>query len=448
MGHTVHITHPFCRQVRSIPQGLYVTGYYVRVQMSEPEQATLDDQGEQNEKERMRAEMQQYGSYRMYEADENGYLGTFTDPLVDTLREMGVENIVPDDGSKLMPDSEAAIIFNDPIEKRGEGMMVSGTIVTGDEVEDARTYSNQRRIMVNNRALQLYLPKDMLAELGAGDPPVLDVWAGDGAIMLKTVETEEEINVNNVDIQLGKLPKVIMEDVKGVYVEGRTPAEQGVERGLETDTTVGEADDPQANARLKVEDNIERAKEILGGEDQLEAAVDALEADAENETVLFQHIGQQQIRTAEKKGTNWFPLTKPVTHAMENPKDAVGAVADGEGAAINFDLNGGGLNEVPAWIETGEDVNVGGELTRSIDTAKADAEAQRYQVRMPETVLEELGIDPDNADDEYIVTLAASGEMPMVVFRAPQTEIRMIEQPEPQSRSEDTDSDESDDTDE
>jgi hypothetical protein len=178
-----------------------------------------------------------------------------------------------------------------------------------------------------------------------------------------------------------------------------------------------------------VEDNIKRAENLLGGRDQLELAVEEFTARSDTETAVIVHAGRTKVRNPDdeyNQYSNFVSITSAVREALADPEEAIGAVSDNSGASLAFDLNGGAPGSVPAFIEMGEDAQTGTGLSRAID-----GNSQRFQVRMPDTVLRELDIDPENADGERLILYAAEDhELPTIVFDRPEHESRIVEEPE------------------
>lgn len=361
------------------------------------------------------AELEQFGMFHGHIGEDNISVFTLTGPLSAAL---GVDAATGKERENALSGKDIGVVFNDPVEQNG-GTLVTGVVKIGEEIEDGRTYSNQRRVSMNKGSLQMRLPVSMLEALDAGDPPVIDVWAGDGVIQFKTVQPDE-IAVGEGAYELSKLPDRILQDALAVIGEGKDPGSWGVERGLSEETTKA--------PRYVVQDNIERAEEILGGRDQLERAVDEYQSRSDTEEVVIVHTGQTEIRGTDTG--NFLPITSAIQEALADPTDAIGAVSDGTGASLHFHPKEGGSEEIPSRIETGADAQTGTGLARAIDGAESN-DGQRFQIRMPDAILRELGIDPDNADGERVILRAAEDhKMPMIVLSRPNRETREVPEPE------------------
>jgi hypothetical protein len=349
-------------------------------------------------------QLERFGSFRGH-PDGNGYTFTLTAPLAAALESAGVETVFPDDADEdALPGVTAGVAFNDPVPVLGgEGSVVTGVVTHGDDVKGGRTFLNQRRVSVNGRSLHLRLPGEIVEVLDGGEPPIIEVWAGDGAIAFKPLGTgDAEITGGISGYPLAKLPDPIRRDVLAVTggTESLTPSDAARE-------------------------HIDRAAEILGGVAELQTAV----------STPGQYVGTAEV-TAAADGSNTLTITRAVKTALQT-SDAV-IEAEDAGAIATFDPNKGGQGVVPTQIETGEDADIDDGLTRVIDTSPTPADTQRHQVRLPNSVLSELGIDPDEADRERVVLLASTDQS-AIALTQPITETRVITEPTLQKRYVDAD---------
>jgi hypothetical protein len=329
-------------------------------------------------------------------------------------------------------DQEAAIRFNEP----ASGIM-TGVLKIGEAIRGGRKYQNQRKVAVNNTSLSIVMSDDELQDLGvdcdheAGIPPIVEIWAGDGAIVFKTVE-DREITVETVDHELAKLPERMREDFIAVEVEGRDPADVAEERGSTyTMSPEGTDNEYEYSAAGNVKQNVEKAKQLLSDP---EAAIEAKqEQTAEQEALTFTPVERVEIIDGGEEYNSYsVALTKTVREAL--PDDATGAEATE--LSLHFQPEAATEGVIPTSIDTGEDAQKGRgrPRIRKVNVKNGDTNSDSvtpaelaYSVKLPEIVIEELGFDLDDPTGEYVSTLASEGS---IVFERPQTRAFMIEEPE------------------
>jgi hypothetical protein len=332
-------------------------------------------------------------------------------------------------------DQEAAIRFNEP----AAGMM-SGLLQKGTDVAGGRSYANQRKITVNTTSLSIVMSDAELQDLGvdcdhnAGIPPIVEVWAGEGGLILKTVE-DREISVETVDHELAKLPEKMREDFIAVEVEGRDPTEVANDRGLSTFTASPEGTDKEYeySAAGNVKKNVEKAKQLLANP---EAAIEAKqEQTAEQEALTFTPVERVQINDSGE-GYNAYSVALTKTMRAALPDDATGAEATE--ISLHYQPNAATEGVVPTSVDIGEQAQSTGRgrpRIRKVNVKNGDLNSDAvtpddlaYSVKLPDLVIEELGFgDGDDPTGEVLSTLAADDS---IVFERPPTREFRIEEPE------------------
>lgn len=327
-----------------------------------------------------------FGAVRGYE-ESGGWSFTLTDPL----KHMGVTD------EMLTSGDDPVIVFDRPDDAHGNPHNeLMGVLKMG--ITDGRGATNARKIMgmnLPNGSYRLRFTDDALNEIGVncdidtGDPPVIEVWAGDGVISLSPLHSEQVAVTESPHTALHVLPDQLREDFEAVELDDYTAAEWAEERGL-TDTA-----DSTYDPEYYINNNVKKAKQKLGS-----GTVDALKSAAESgdlseETELLTvPIQRAQLVDTSRGATYRLTVTEAVKRAL--PEDEWG-----KSAVVYFDplsgIVGGEIETFESKEETPQ--GAGRENLRRLQYEEA---ADRYQLRLPQSAVKELGYDPDEDAGEYI----------------------------------------------
>lgn len=302
--------------------------------------------------------------------------------------------------------ANAVIRFNEP---DTENQQMTGLVEVDSDIPAGRAAVNHRKITYSSTSLSFTLSDETLSQLGvsfdveAGIPPVIDIWAGDGAFMVKSVTTET-YPVRQMSDPLQILPTQMRADFEAVEFGNYTLEEWADERGLARPETSDNL--PEHYIRRNITEASDRLKDLGVDIDDLTPP-----ADADREEITFKHIGRVKLQKYDSGSgeEHRINLTAAIREALPEAK------LDGP-ISLEYDLteyygthDEPELGVVPAFVATGEEANEGRgrKVTDTLQYAE-DNNGHSFRVRVPNDVLEALGYSVDTAAGEYITVLAGT----------------------------------------
>lgn len=347
----------------------------------------------------------------------------------------------------------------------GSSGIIAGALYKGDAAFDGRANKNWRSVIEQGRGpwvgYRISLTDEMIEALGgspenAQDHPVR-LFAGDRTIALaspraRVVEVESDINISDL------LPDQKWEDYKSVVINGETPEEVAKQRGMETTESYDDGVVAgRSNPKYYIQNNVKYVKRSLGSDvDVSNIPEDESEIPnlpfTENEVVEAFENGEEHTLTIGSSGVGETSLEDKVrvdevaqfeiknddatgqTRVQVTPAAAVAGVTPDNlhNAVINVQPNNDQEGIIPSALYTGDNSRVSGKNWRSITAPISDIENDNrdpgIRVNLTDEMLEELGIDPDDPDNNDVSLYA--GER-VIVFGSPATTEINIELEDP-----------------